>query len=70
MILLLRDFLLKVAFLETNGEGYDTSEDSSSKCEIGNVFKRPRIRQREDSGITVTSRVTKRIKWCCWEIQR
>ena len=43
-----------------NVEGYDTSEDSSSKAGIiKNAFQRPRTRQRENSGIAVTSRVTR-----------
>ena len=39
-----------------NGEGYDTSEYSSSKGDDTIVFQHPpRMRQRENSGIAVTS---------------
>ena len=53
-------------FMSSNGgsttnnvEGCDTSEDSSSKGGIDNAFQRPRTRLRENSGIAVTSRVTR-----------
>ena len=42
-----------------NVEGYDTLEDSSSEGGIDNAFQRPRTMQHENSGIAVTSRVTR-----------
>ena len=45
--------------MTNNVEGYDTSEDDSSEGGIDNVLQRPRTRQRANSGIAVTSRVTR-----------
>jgi hypothetical protein len=42
-----------------NVEEDGTSEDSSSEGDIDNAFQRPRTRQRQNSGIAVTSRVTR-----------
>ena len=51
--------LLQRGSTTNNGEGYDTSEDSSSEGELDNALQCPRTRQHENSGIEVTSRVTR-----------